>query len=367
MKEFQKRLDEIAEKITYIESKRISIGKLLRKMNDSFRIGPNDEISDSKIIEAISPRKFKKISVLGVDGGIVKHSYHGLDLMLRRAVGVKFSYKNESLEKVDYYPDSNPIPDPRIVLDSFSDFELNSCYSFERQIMEINTTIEAMKKLKSDMVLLDGSIIPHYVPKPDNPILKEYYEKMIETYKSLFDFSKDKKIVLAGVIEDSRGTKFCDILNRRVLPSMKPEFSREFKLILEKTKDSNLLYYALKKGERTCVFNYSRNPMVHPILREFEKMSDCFSSFYIKTVEFDRPLRVDFLSFGDEKEKVNKLCSILLQTSGHAGYGLPAVLIEADQRAKLTEKDMDMFYFDLINKVGNISSLFRMRREMRPF
>ena len=34
--EFQKRLDEMVEKISSIESKRIKIGELLRKINDSF-------------------------------------------------------------------------------------------------------------------------------------------------------------------------------------------------------------------------------------------------------------------------------------------------------------------------------------------
>jgi len=58
---------------------------------------------------------------------------------------------------------------------------------------------------------------------------------------------------------------------------------------------------------------------------------------------------------------------MLIQTSGHAGYGMPAVLIEADQRAKLTENDLEMFYFDLMNRIGNVSTLFKMRREMRPF
>ena len=46
---------------------------------------------------------------------------------------------------------------------------------------------------------------------------------------------------------------------------------------------------------------------------------------------------------------------------------MPAVLIEADQRAKLTENDLEMFYFDLMNRIGNVSTLFKMRREMRPF
>jgi NurA-like 5'-3' nuclease len=96
-------------------------------------------------------------------------------------------------------------------------------------------------------------------------------------------------------------------------------------------------------------------------------MSNSFYSFCIKTVEFDRPLRVDFLGFGNELDIVDKISCILMQTSGHSGYGLPSVLIEADQRARLSEKDLDMFYSDLVNRIGNVSTLFKMRREVRPF
>jgi len=367
METFQKRLDEIVDKVSYLESRRIKIGKFLKEINDSFKIGPNEEISDAKIINKIDLRKFKQMSILGIDGGIVKHSYHGLDLMLMRSVGVNFNYSDGKLKKVEYYPSSNPLPNPRIILDSFSDIELNSCINFERQIMEVLTAIEAMEKFKPDIALLDGSIIPHYVPRPDNPILKESYNNLIETYKSLFDCSRRKKIILAGIIEDSRGVKFCDILNRRIVSQVKSEIVRELKLILGKTKDSNLLYYALEKGERTCIFNYSQNPKVHPVLKEFESMNNSFYSFYLKTVEFDRPLRIDFVCFKNVSDVVDRLSSVLMQTSGHSGYGLPSVLIEADQRAKLSEKDLDMFYSDLINRVGNVSTLFKMRREMRPF
>ena len=367
MQTFQKRLDEIIDKIGYFESRRIKIGKFLREINDSFKIGPSEEILDEKIINPVTENPLNNISILGVDGGIVKHSYHGLDLMLMRSVGTIFEYSDGKLKNVNYYPDSNPLPDPRIILDSFSDIELNSCYNFERQIMEINSTKEAIKKFKPDVALLDGSVIPHYVPRPDNPVVVEYYQNLIKTYISLFEVAKDMKTILAGVIEDSRGIKFCDILSRTVLDQAESDVSKELKLVLEKTKDSNLLYYALEKGERTCVFNYSKNPKVHPILKEFENMGNCFYSFYIKTVDFDRPLRVDFIGSENVHEIVEKLSCVLLQTSGHSGYGFPSILIEADQRARLTEKDLDMFYSDLINKLGNVSTLFKMRRETRPF
>jgi len=367
MQNFQNRLDEIINKIGYLESRRIKIGNFLREINNSFKIGPNDEILEEKIINPVVEQTLNNIRVLGVDGGIVKHSYHGLDLMLMRSVGSVFEYEDGKLKNVDYHPNSNPLPDPRIIFDSFSDIELNSCYNFERQIMEINSTIEAIEKFKPDFVLLDGSVIPHYVPRPDNPILVEYYQNLIKTYTSLFEVAKQMKTILAGIIEDSRGVKFCDILSRTVLSQENSDISKELKLVLEKIKDSNLLYYALEKGERTCVFNYSKNPKVHPILKEFENMNNCFYSFYIKTVDFDRPLRVDFLCTDDVKETVNELSSMLMQTSGHSGYGFPSILIEADQRARLTERDLEMFYSDLVNKIGNVSTLFKMRREKRPF
>jgi len=367
MQQFYQQLEEIINKINFMESKRIKFGKFLRKINDDFKIGPNEEISDVQIINKVNEEFPKKISVLGVDGGIVKHSYHGLDLILMRATGVNFIYKEGKLSQVNYYPSSNPLPNPKIIMEPFSDNELNSCYNFERQIMEIETTIQSMRKLKPDVVFLDGSVIPHYVNKPENHKLKHYYKEMIEKYKELFDLAKKQEVVLSGVIEDSRGVKFCDIINRKVMSQMGSELSSELQQILERTKDSNLLFYILKKGERTCIFNYSVNPGIHPILKEFKKLEDSFFSFYIKTVEFDRPIRVDFINFGNAIGTANKISRILMKTSGHAGYGLPAVLIEADQRAKLTEKDINMFYSDLIRKVGNVSSLFKMRREMRPF
>ena len=367
MQVFQKKLDEIIDEISYLETRRIKIGQFLKEINDSFRIGPNEEIPEKKIINRVSSWNFKDIKVLGVDGGIVKHSYHGLDLMLMRAVGVNFIYSKEKLKNVEYYPSSNPAPNPRIIFDSFSDIELNSCYNFERQIMEIETMIESIKKFNPDFAFLDGSVIPHYIAKPDNPVLKDYYDSLIEAYKAMFETANRKDTILAGIIEDSRGVKFCDILKRRVLSQIKLDLVKELKLILEKTKDSNLLYYVLERGERTCVFNYSQNPKFHPILREFKEIKNFLWSFYVKTVNFDRPLRVDFIGSENMIEKADKISSILIQTSGHSSYGFPAVLIEADQRARLSEKDLDMFYSELINRIGNISTLFKMRRETRPF
>ncbi|MBU5688815.1 MAG: DNA double-strand break repair nuclease NurA [Candidatus Aenigmarchaeota archaeon] len=340
------------------------VGKEVRKINNNFDIGPNEEIPEKKIIVAVD-KSMKDINVVGVDGGIVKASLHGLDLLAYRAVGVNFIYKNGSLIKIDYHPSSIPEPDRATIIEALSEIDLAYCFNFIRQTKEIEIAIESLEKFKPDMILLDGSVIPHYITKPDNEFAKEYYKRLIEKYKEFFESIKDT--VVAGVIEDSRGNKFCDILIRRVFSFLQDVLPKESVDIIAKSRDSNVLHYILKKSERTCVFNYTSDPEHHPIIKEFNKMADKFMSFYLRTAEFDRPIRVDFIANDEPTKLADKISEFLISTSGHAGYGLPAVLIEADQRAKLTQEDLENFYHDLINKAGNISIIFKLRRENRPF
>ncbi|MBU5687838.1 MAG: DNA double-strand break repair nuclease NurA [Candidatus Aenigmarchaeota archaeon] len=347
-----------------IEKIKELVGKEIRKINDNFDIGPNEEIPEKKIIVAVD-KSMKDINVVGVDGGIVKASLHGLDLLAYRAVGVNFIYKNGSLIKIDYHPSSIPEPDRATIIEALSEIDLAYCFNFIRQTKEIEIAIESLEKFKPDMILLDGSVIPHYITKPDNEFAKEYYKRLIEKYKEFFESIKDT--VVAGVIEDSRGNKFCDILIRRVFSFLQDVLPKESVDIIAKSRDSNVLHYILKKSERTCVFNYTSDPEHHPIIKEFNKMADKFMSFYLRTAEFDRPIRVDFIANDEPTKLADKISEFLISTSGHAGYGLPAVLIEADQRAKLTQEDLENFYHDLINKAGNISIIFKLRRENRPF
>ena len=54
MQHFQQQLEEIVNKINFIESRRIKFGKFLRKINSDFKIGPNEEISDVQITDTES-------------------------------------------------------------------------------------------------------------------------------------------------------------------------------------------------------------------------------------------------------------------------------------------------------------------------
>ena len=64
MQQFQQQLEEIINKINFIESKRIKFGKFIRKINNEFKIGPNEEISDVKIINKIDKKFPEKNMIL---------------------------------------------------------------------------------------------------------------------------------------------------------------------------------------------------------------------------------------------------------------------------------------------------------------
>lgn len=365
MKELFELTEEFANKIVEIENIRKKVGNFLREIS-KLNLNIDEEILEEKIIQMMSKGKLDDLCVAGIDGGLVRHSFHGIDIMLLRAVGVIFYFKNGKIEKVDYWPDSFPSFIPKIVFDPFTDIELELNSNFERQIVEVKNATEVIKNFKPDILLLDGSVVPHYIERPINSLLFQTYQNLIEAYLELFKEAQKNKTILAGIVEDSRGTRFCEIVTQKIL-SKEKEIAPDVKLLLNKTIDSNLLTYTLNLGERTFVFKYSSSPERHPILKEFGKIAHSIFSFYLKTAEFDRPIRIDFLGESEFIERANFISSVILALCGHSNYGIPSVLIEADQRARLSEKDLEIFYNDLLAKTGNLAALFLQRREQRPF
>ena len=72
------------------------------------------------------------------------------------------------------------------------------------------------------------------------------------------------------------------------------------------------------------------------------------------------------------QEKITKIANdiaskVLAMSMHNETYGFPSILIEADGRARLSERDLDLIYHRLKDKVGDLPSLFKLRRELRPF
>src|SRR3972149_8318649 len=84
--------DSLSAIIARIEAERKTAGILLRQFNSPLTV--DDEIKDDKLIIPVSPSSLEGMKIAGVDGGLVKKSFHGIDLMLLRAIGVIFSYDN---------------------------------------------------------------------------------------------------------------------------------------------------------------------------------------------------------------------------------------------------------------------------------
>ncbi len=338
-------IKKIAENIATAESGRRSLGEFVKKISPQF-----------DLVKNVEPANLENIKIAGIDGGIVKTTLHGYDLILARAVGVCFNFKNGRIEKVDYFPSKFP-PSKPFTLEASSEVDFMYFSSIVRQLLEIQRAIDCIEKFKPEILLLDGSIVPHYMSKPSKTsVVYTEYEKLLDLYKKLYEKIEESGTFLAGVVEDSRNDRFCKLLGKFILPKIE---NQSFSGLLERSRDTNLLFWVLDKNERTQTFSYSEDENLNQ-----KELNKNVYSFYIKTAKYDRPVRVDFL----DKEKEDFIASVLLSITGqHSGYGFPTVLIEADNVAKLSEQEIDNFYSFILKYTGNLPSIMRLRRDQRPF
>jgi len=367
MHEILESIDSIAEKIKNLEEKREKLGRFLREVKDGIEL--RGQVIEKRIVYKVETDRLEKKKVVAIDGGLSKHEYHGLDIILTRAVGVIFDYSNGKLEKVQYFPSALVSPKILVVSDPYSDEEFSISSSLERQRAEIELAIQAINKFSPSLLLLDGSVVPHGNDKPGfNSAAWRRYEAVIEAFKKLYKSSSGS--LLAGCVEDSRGRRFCEIMSEQVLGQINDPRIPELQKILAGTRDTNLLYHVLSKGERTAVFRYSKDAEEHPILADLGEYGKRIYCFYLKSAEFDRPVRIDYYCKGNLESVIsaaNAIASMVLGMTPHSSYGCPAPLIEADFRAKMQEKDATILHDQLVDRVGITPSLMRLRREQRPF
>jgi hypothetical protein len=347
------KIREIAERISKTENRRMRVADFLKNIS-----------RDVELKYPVRLDELKDVKVIGVDGGLVKKNLHGFDCILTRSAGVCFHYKKGVIKDVKYWPSKMPAPVPEMK-EMLSELDFIYFSSLMRVRSELKTAIKCTELFKPNVLLLDGSIVPHYSTKPSKSSESyELYAEVVELCKKLFHLSEKTGTILAGVIEDSRSSNFCKLIKDSILSGIKSEPAAEIGKLLDRTRDTALLYLVLEKGEQTVVFPYAKDSEQHIVLKGFGKVSNKLHSFYLKTSSFDRPVKVDFLG----KNNVEKLSSVLVSISGHnPHYGIPAPLIEADHVAKLSEEDMDRFYSSVCSYVGNLPGVMKLRREQRPF
>lgn len=299
--------------------------------------------------------------IAAVDGGLLAQELHSIDIVLVRAAAVVFEYGGSKLGKHHYHPSS--FPDYEVFTPSA--LEAHEAIWFRniaRLEKEITAAIETIEKYSPNALFLDGSIVPQVSDKPAKESeVYLHYEELIKKYNRLYSLSEKSNCLLLGIIKDSRGKQFLNLAERH-LGLSELDISA-----LRKTNDSSFLFNLLNERERTFAFKYA-SISEHPILRDLRGHGERISSFYLKAVKYDRPLRIDFLLPENDGKRIGEIASLVYSLSKHnSQYAYPAILIEADLRAALDPKELEIVYDRIFNSVGMSPSIFKLRRNTRPF
>lgn len=348
----EKTYESIREKNNF--NKEISNKLLFLKKKLSFNNSDN-------FVEPIEDINFSGV-IAGVDSGFVSKRMSFVDIVLIRTCGAIFTYCDSVLKKADYFPSPVILPKPILLKNGLEKDEELQSVSLERLKEEIMTSIEIIKKYKPNYLFIDGSIVLQYQDKPrkDSDLTSDY-KSMINLFEELYGIAQENSTILISTIEDSRGNRF-----NQITSSFVNSFSS--KKELSYLSDTAILDYLLLKKERTFSFPYTQDIESHAILKDYsKKWSKNIFVFYLKPSEFDFPLRVEFICLDNSKLKKvsDEIASIVYKLSSlYREYAYPSILIEADLRARLNEKDISIVYEKLIDKLG---SKLVMRRNSRPF
>ncbi len=341
----------------------------------------NNELLEEKLISPVGKAELD-CSIAGVDSGFIGKDLLALDLILIRTVGVVFDYKKGKVAKAQYFPNAYSFPEPHLSSAGLEFDEFQCSKSIQRLMQEVDTAKELIQRFKPKYCFLDGSIVPQYADKPrKDSKIKSAYHTMLQQFQSLYETAEKNNCELVACVEDSRGSRFRQIMQQSLLQAKalgKAAASQEHLLAgqkgmaeqLESCYDAIILDYLLKKGERSSAFAYTADVKEHPILMDFEeRWARAVHAFYIKPAAFDRPLRVEFLHPNGESisTHADAIAPIVFaQSCMHREYAFPAILIEADLHARLTPQEIEVVFDKILNKLGKGFKL-RMRRDNRPF
>ncbi|MFH1106479.1 MAG: DNA double-strand break repair nuclease NurA [Candidatus Micrarchaeota archaeon] len=347
---------KVVEEIRQSESRVAALTARLRKDNPAFSA---PDIADSRLFQPVEdvPAEGR---IAAVDGGLLSQELHALDLLIVRSAAVVFNHEAGKLKGYEFIP--RAFPEPEVFVDyALEGHELAQYIELRRLQSEIRLANEVLAKSECSALFLDGSIIPQHADKPPaNSPLHPLYSSLIESYLRLYSAAEKRNCKLVGVIKDSKGKHFLSLLLRHA--ALASDSS-----ILQKTNDTALIFSLLQEQERTFAFRYA-SASDSPALRDLKGYEDKVWSCYIKAVKYDRPLRIDFLLPRKDSKSIDEICSLVYSLSRHnKQYAYPPILIEADLRAALEQKEMDVLYQHITAALGLRPSIFRLRRNSRPF
>ncbi|HDR53107.1 MAG TPA: DNA double-strand break repair nuclease NurA [archaeon] len=345
MTDLKEAVNKVSKRLAARESKRQRLSSAVRRIgNQNFRIGGKTQ--DRLINEVARVPVTGRFA--GVDGGLLSRSFHGIDLIVTRAVGVIFDYKEGTLAG-----SSNLHADLKVIdVESGGPGELVLLAGLSRMEAELDIALQTLEH-QPDYLLMDGPLYPHPSTRVAKASHAKTYRTIIRKYDLLVRRSRATGCRLVGVVEDSRSRYFSNLLCEVIIPNLPPEVRASFPEV-QTFRDTVLLYDTLAHRQRTFIFKLKEVPDV--------AYGKDIYAFYIKTAPHDRPIRVELVT-DHPQEDGETTASAILGLSTFSTYGIPSVIIEADARAKLSEP-----YMDYIERMMGRTTplLMRLRREGRP-
>lgn len=348
------------------------------------------QIGEESLVRSVSPLDLSGLKVGAVDGGLARQSFMHADFLFMRAIGVLFTFRGSDTPLVKYYPNVNNNYVLSTIQTPLSEHGLEFRASIERARLEVRLATEMIQRFYPvDMMILDGSIciqpIDMFFPQ-DTEILPQY-KGLLEDYGHLYQACQDHNVMLVGCVKDSRSAHLTQILGQMLPmllkrnPHLRDLTTINYRQYLKLFRDVDLFARILFPGERTAAFlsspvtaemRFAESKIaVKNVLNALEPLD--FYAYYLRPVQYDAPMRVEFLSrggVGDVAKRADLTARMLLpMSSQHDGFAAPVPQIEADLRARIDPAELDFFLNTLVREIGlDFSCKFlRQRRERRPF
>ena len=146
----------------------------------------------------------------------------------------------------------------------------------------------------------------------------------------------------------------------------------DYRWLLKITRDCDILDTYLKEGERSFIFRYSSELQLNsnPLSDDISNWASSIWVTYLKTARDDLPLRIEILTDGnpEDVQKVDRALAAILPLSWqHPEYGIPAPILEADTRAKISLNETQLIVDRLMALSGLTYTSLEKRRSRNPF
>ena len=165
------KISFLANEISFIEEQKVRFMEQIEFLkHQDLDFLPSllaDEIQEKQLVHKVNATDLTGLSVAGVDGGLICKTFHNLDLVLTRAVACIFNYKKEG-PAVQYLESEFPTPTLHHNFRPLNYLETDIFSSLERIKCEIDLATSIFDKASPEAILLDGSIFPLPIDRPNS-------------------------------------------------------------------------------------------------------------------------------------------------------------------------------------------------------